>query len=274
MALKKSEVSESVLTLFQHLNDSRPPEYHSWITELHPLKRAADSNNNNDLSSFPCQASGEKLYMDSVTLDRELMCDLEKDRKQGSGVCFDRCCRAEAIGSPYSGYCTTSKSIPRSPTSKSFDLSIDLNVSTFDSRQEDLNHESSGSTCDLADFPHQSTDVDSTQSSYLECKTPCDVPQEVESSTSGVVQLDVAADLKVGGIEQEPQKQLLPVPEYMTSEGLGNSTKEDRGFRNPIAMNFDLVSELEDENFLSEEFPAKNLDFKAVIFNDEDYMYD
>ena len=265
MALKKSEVSESVLTLFQHLNDSRPPEYHSWITELHPLKRAADSNNNSDLSSFPCQASGEKLFMDSVTLDRELM---EKDRKQGSGVCFDRCCRADAIGSPYSGYYTTSKSIPKSPTCKSFDLSIDLNVSTFDSRQEDLNHESSGSTCDLADFPHQSTDVDSTQSSYLECKTPCDVPQEVESLTSGVVQLDVAADLKLGGTEQEPLKQLLPVPEYMTSEGLGNSTKEDRGFRNPIAMNFDLVSELEeDETFLSKEFPVKNLD-------DEDYMYD
>lgn len=267
-------MSGSVLTLFHHLNKSKPPDCHPWTTEFHSLK-TAESNGSHDPSCLPYPVAGEKLYIDGPTTsarrDSELMQNLEEDQKQESGVYLDGSLKTWTVVSPYSGYCTTSKCTPGSPTSKSFDLSIDLNVGTFDSQQDktvDNNCDLWASTCDIADSP-QSTD------SNLVCRNTCDVSEKVELLASSASLLDSATDLKAEGVERAPEQELqkqLP-PDYMPSGGLQNPTKEDKGFSNPISMNFDLAAKLEgDEDLLNKECCAKNLDFETVIFYDEGYL--
>lgn len=257
--LTKSGVSGSVLTLFNHLNrhshDNEPPEFHHW-------KKHGQDNDFPDPSDAPCTPEGYcgKLCMEGQTIDAtpegglDITHQLKDDQKQSS-VYLDGHHQVEPAVSPYCGY-SISKSIPKSSTCASLDLSI--YSCSFNSRQDTTMNlkEPSTSSYDLTDSPQSSEDV----GSYQEGGTSCCLTQE---STVEMPDLE--------NVESDPQQESLQQSPtgYVPSKELGNFTK---GFRNP--MHFELAAI--NEKLLSEgSLQARNLDAESAIFScyDENYIH-
>lgn len=253
VALTKSPSSDSVRTLFHHLQ----------------------KQGQGDLPDLSEHSHG-KPYMDGLAVECIPDCKvdiadhhLETGQAQG-GICLDSC-RAGSVVSPYFGY-PTSKCKSCTP---SLQLSVDFNdARSFCSRENmtiDLNRSRSEpdsiSNYELTDSPD---DIDSPKSTFLDDASWS--PERTQESASCSSKL--ATEQKPGEDSLRPhsQEEILK-QQYIPSDGI--ATKEDSGYRSPV--DFDLTTELAiNEKLLNEGFfQAANLDSETSILPcySDNYIY-
>lgn len=236
VALTKSPESQSVLTLFHHLQQQ-------------------GSNELSDPSAAPYTLGGsfDKLYVDGLTADKpatknagcesedDLKHQLDEEQPQGS-IYLDNSL-AHAVVSPYCG-CSTSKfEFTQVPN---LDLSIDFDTSSLDSTEcvsADVLRSDDRYKCssDFQESPQSSANVDSPESPFSE-QSLWHLSQD---STSEFLTQNLRE-----GVQVDPQNGILK--QLITTEYLQGAKHLCEGFRNPM-MGFDLTAELAiNENLLNE----------------------